>query len=60
MPFMEFTDQMTTVMTFDNWIAAHILRGKLESYEIPAYIHFEYYVSLLPLNSNAVGGIAYE
>ena len=43
--------------TFDNPIAAHNLKNRLEVEEIASYIFDEHTIGLNPLYSNALGGI---
>lgn len=48
---------LITLKTFDSSIKAHLLRTKLESEGIPAYVLDENVVWLNPLFSNGIGGI---
>ncbi|MEJ0106473.1 MAG: DUF2007 domain-containing protein [Bacteroidota bacterium] len=45
------------LMTFDNYIPAHIALGRLKEEFINCYLQDEYTVTIDPLLSNAIGGI---
>lgn len=46
-----------TIRSFDNYIDANILRGKLQNEGIPCFLRDEYTVTIDPILSNAIGGI---
>jgi DNA-directed RNA polymerase subunit RPC12/RpoP len=48
---------LVTIMTSDNNIDIHMMKGKLESEEITCYVFDENIVTLNPLFNIAVGGI---
>ena len=48
---------LVTIRTFDNAVAAHMLKSKLENEGIPCYLFDENIVSLNPLYNVTVGGI---
>lgn len=48
---------MVTVRTFDNYISAHMLVGRLEEEGIHAFLRDEYTVTIDPILTNAIGGI---
>lgn len=48
---------LATLKTFDNPIAAHILRTRLESEGIPCYLFDEHSVTINPLYNVTLGGI---
>ncbi len=50
MKFVEIT-------SFDNYIDAHILLGRLKDEYINCYLQDEYTVTIDPFLSNAIGGI---
>lgn len=52
-PIMRFI----LLMTYDNYIPAHIALGKLKDEFINCYLQDEYTVTIDPLLSNAIGGI---
>lgn len=43
--------------SFDNYIPAHIVLGRLKDEFITCYLQDEYTVTIDPLLSNAIGGI---
>jgi hypothetical protein len=45
------------LLTFDNYIPAHIALGRLKDEFINCYLQDEYTVTIDPLLSNAIGGI---
>jgi len=45
------------LMTFDNYISAHIIMGRLKEEFINCYLQDENTVTIDPLLSNAIGGI---
>ncbi len=45
------------LMTFDNYISAHITMGRLKEEFINCYLQDEHTVTIDPLLSNAIGGI---
>jgi hypothetical protein len=45
------------LLTFDNYISAHIALGRLKDDFINCYLRDEYTVTIDPLLSNAIGGI---
>lgn len=49
--------QLTTIRTFDNYIHAHIVKGRLEEEGIQVFIKDEQTVTLYWIYSNAIGGI---
>ena len=46
-----------TVATFDNYIEANIILGKLHNEGIEAFLRDEYTVTIDPILTNAIGGI---
>lgn len=48
---------MVPVISFDNYIDANIMLGKLQSEGISCFLRDEYTVTIDPILSNAVGGI---
>jgi len=45
------------LLTFDNYIPAHIALGRLKDEFINCFLQDEYTVTIDPLLSNAIGGI---
>ncbi len=45
------------IASFDNYIDAHILLGRLKEEYINCYLQDEYSVTIDPFLSNAIGGI---
>ncbi|MFT3703474.1 MAG: DUF2007 domain-containing protein [Agriterribacter sp.] len=45
------------IRTFDTYIDANIILGKLQSEGIPCFLRDEYTVTIDPILSNAIGGI---
>ena len=48
---------LVTVAIFTSPLEAHILRGRLEAEEIPAYVYHEHHIWMYWLNSQALGGV---
>ncbi len=48
---------LATVATFTNPLEAHILRGRLEAEEIPAYVYHEHHIGVYWLYSQVLGGV---
>lgn len=46
-----------TVATFDNYIEANIILGKLQNEGVEAFLRDEYTVTIDPILTNAIGGI---
>jgi|GEM_PF-6976118 len=51
------TMQHVKICSFDNYIPAHLLLGRLEEEGINAWLKDEHTVTIDPLLTNAVGGI---
>lgn len=51
------TMQYVKICSFDNYIPAHLLLGRLEDEGINAWLKDEHTVTIDPLLTNAVGGI---
>lgn len=49
--------QYVKICSFDNYIPAHLLLGRLEEEGINAWLKDEHTVTIDPLLTNAVGGI---
>lgn len=49
--------QYVKICSFDNYIPAHLLLGRLEDEGINAWLKDEHTVTIDPLLTNAVGGI---
>ncbi len=49
--------QLVTIRTFDNYIAAHLAKERLEQQGIPAYLKDELTITMNWLWNNALGGI---
>lgn len=50
-------DKLVTLTSFDNAVDAHLLRSKLDSEGIPAFVFDENVVSLVPMTYISIGGI---
>ena len=48
---------LVTIAVFTNPLEAHILRGRLESEEIPAYVYHQHHIWMHWLYSYALGGV---
>jgi len=48
---------LITIRSFDNYIDANILLGKLQNEGIPCFLRDEYTVTIDPVLTNAIGGI---
>jgi len=48
---------LVTVAIFTSPLEAHILRGRLEAEEIPAYVYHEHHIGMYWLYSQALGGV---
>lgn len=48
---------LVTVARFTSPLEAHILRGRLEAEEFPAYVYHEHHIGMYWLYSHALGGV---
>jgi hypothetical protein len=48
---------LVTIARFTSPLEAHILRGRLEAEEIPAYVYHEHHIGMYWLISQALGGV---